>query len=86
MTGDATREAACPLPEEFIPPESICADAVYNPLDTPFLKAARRRGARAVSGVGWLLHQGALGWELWTGTQMPVEHVREKMLEALQSR
>ena len=86
MSGDKEREAACPLPEEFIPPESICADAVYNPLDTPFLKAARRRGARAVSGVGWLLHQGALGWELWTGTQMPVEHVREKMLEALRNR
>ena len=86
MTGDKAREAACCLPEEFIPPESICADAVYNPLDTPFLKAARRRGARAVSGVGWLLHQGALGWELWTGTQMPVEHVREKMLEALGNR
>ncbi len=86
MSGDEAREAACPLPEEFIPPDSICADAVYNPLDTPFLKAARRRGARAVSGVGWLLHQGALGWELWTGTQMPVEHVREKMLEALRNR
>ena len=86
MSGDEAREAACPLPEEYIPPDSICADAVYNPLDTPFLKAARRKGARAVSGVGWLLHQGALGWELWTGTQMPVEHVREKMLEALQSR
>ncbi len=86
MTGDKEREAACPLPEEYIPPESICADAVYNPLDTPFLKAARRRGARAVSGVGWLLHQGALGWELWTGTQMPVEHVLEKMLEALGNR
>lgn len=86
MSGEAAREAACPLPEEFIPPESICADAVYNPLDTPFLKAARRKGARAVSGVGWLLHQGALGWELWTGTQMPVEYVREKMLEALRNR
>lgn len=86
MTGDKEREAACCIPEEFIPPGSICADAVYNPLDTPFLKAARRRGARAVSGVGWLLHQGALGWELWTGTQMPVEHVREKMLEALRNR
>ena len=86
MSGDKEREAACCLPEEFIPTDSICADAVYNPLDTPFLKAARRRGARAVSGVGWLLHQGALGWELWTGTQMPVGHVREKMLEALKSR
>ena len=86
MSGDKEREAACCLPEEFIPPESICADAVYSPLDTPFLKAARRKGARAVSGIGWLLHQGAQGWKLWTGTQMPIEHVREKMLEALQNR
>ena len=61
MSGDKERETACCLPEEFIPPGSICADAVYNPLDTPFLKAARRKGAHAVSGVGWLLHPGRPG-------------------------
>ncbi len=86
MAGEAAREAACCLPEEWIPPGSICADAVYNPLDTPFLQAARRRGARAVSGIGWLLHQGAEGWRLWTGTQMPLEPVRAKLLAALRAR
>ena len=86
MAGDAAREAALPLPEEWIPAGSVCADAVYSPLETPFLRAARRRGARAVSGLGWLLHQGAEGWRLWTGTRMPVERAREKVLEALAGR
>lgn len=86
MAGDAAGERASPLPEEWIPPGCVCADAVYRPLDTLFLKAARRRGARAVSGLGWLLHQGAEGWRLWTGTRMPLERAREKMLEALGSR
>lgn len=86
MAGDAARERSLPLPEEWIPPGCVCADAVYRPLDTPFLEAARRRGARAVSGLGWLLHQGAEGWRLWTGTRMPLERAREKMLEALGSR
>ncbi len=87
MAGDKDRETACPLPEAWIPAGCICLDAVYNPLETPFLRAARRRkGARAVSGVGWLLHQGAEGWRLWTGTQMPVERVRERIIEALRGR
>ncbi len=86
MAGDPQREAASGLPEAWIPPGSVCADAVYNPLDTPFLRAARRRGAGAVSGLGWLLHQGAEGWRLWTGTEMPIAHVREKMRAALRGR
>lgn len=83
MTGDAARMAALPLPEEAIPAGAICSDAVYNPAETAFLKAAKRRGARGLSGVGWLVHQGAVAWEMWTGTKMPVPRVREAVLKAL---
>lgn len=83
MTGDAERMAVLPLPEEAIPAGSICSDAVYNPSETAFLKAARRRGARGLSGVGWLVHQGAVAWEMWTGTKMPVPQVRAAVLKAL---
>ncbi|MBI3128614.1 MAG: shikimate dehydrogenase [Candidatus Tectomicrobia bacterium] len=83
MTGDAARMAALPVPEAAIPPGAICSDAVYNPAETAFLKAARRRGARGLSGVGWLVHQGAAAWEMWTGTKMPVPRVREAVLKAL---
>ncbi len=83
MTGDPAREAATPLPEEAIPKGAICTDAVYNPPETAFLRAARRRGARTVSGVGWLVYQGAAAWKLWTGAEMPTAAVMARVREAL---
>ncbi len=83
MRGEPEREKAMPIPEDAIPSGCICTDAVYNPVDTPFLKAARRRGAKTVSGVGWFVNQGAAAWNLWTGTEMPKDLVRGKVLEAL---
>ena len=86
MWGDAERMAASPLPEDAIPEGCVCSDAVYTPLDTAFLKAARRAGARIVHGTGWLVHQAADAWKLWTGVDMPVDVVMEALLEALESR
>ncbi len=83
MTGDPEREAASAIPEAAIPSGCICTDAVYNPLETAFLQAARRRGAQTVRGVGWLVEQGAAAWKLWTGTDMPTDLVAQKVREAL---
>ncbi len=83
MKGDPAREAATPLDAEAIPEGAICTDAVYNPVDTTFLKGAKSRGARTVSGVGWFVNQGAAAWELWTGTKMPTDLIRNRVFEAL---
>jgi shikimate dehydrogenase len=47
----------------------IVADLVYHPLDTAWLRAARAAGARAVDGLGMLVHQAVLQQELWTGVR-----------------
>ncbi|MDA1001428.1 MAG: shikimate dehydrogenase [bacterium] len=86
MAGEPEREAAMPVPEDAIPAGCICTDAVYNPVETAFLQAAKRRGARTVSGVGWLIHQGAAAWKLWTGTEMPVEKVTQNILKTLSAK
>lgn len=86
MAGDPGQEAAMPLPEDAIPAGCICADAVYNPVETAFLRAARRRGARTVAGTGWFVHQGAAAWKLWTGAEMPVDKVMKNILEALSAK
>ncbi len=83
MAGDPAREAAAPIPEEAIPEGIICTDAVYTPVETAFLKAAGRRGAKCVPGIGWFVNQGAEAWKLWTGTDMPKDVARRKVLEAL---
>ncbi len=65
-----------PLPVDVLS-NQIVADIVYQPLETPLLRAARSRGLLAVGGVGMLVHQAAIAFELWTGEQAPVDVMRE---------
>lgn len=48
------------------PGMTVC-DVIPNPPNTPFLKLARERGATAIDGMGMLVYQGAIAFELWTG-------------------
>lgn len=50
-----------------LPVAAVVVDIVYVPLETNLLAAARRRGHRAVDGLGMLLHQGRPGFEAWFG-------------------
>jgi shikimate dehydrogenase len=59
-----------PLPE--LRPATIVVDLLYRPSTTPLLAAARRAGASAFGGLGLLLHQAALSFELWTGRPAPM--------------
>ncbi len=86
MWGDAERMATSPIPEDAIPKDCICSDAVYIPPDTEFLKVARRAGARIVPGTGWLVYQGAAAWKIWTGLDMPIDAGMRVLHEALESR
>lgn len=47
--------------------DSLVIDAVYNPLETELLKAARAHGLVSMSGLWMLVYQGALAFEWWTG-------------------
>ena len=52
-------------------------DLVYKPRETTVLAQARERGLKVVDGLGMLLHQGALAFELWTHMPAPVEVMRD---------
>lgn len=58
---------------ELIQSNMVVSDLVYNPVETSLLKAAKDRGAKIVSGLGMLVYQGAISFELWTGKKAPVE-------------
>ena len=83
MFGENNRESTSLIEQNWISEKSICSDAVYNPLETVFLKNAKRKGAKTLSGLGWLIHQGAFAWKLWTGTEMPINAVRNALTEEL---
>lgn len=72
-----------PLPYHCFRPGQVAFDAVYNPPDTPFLQKAGERGAAVVGGLGMLVHQGALAFELWTGRTPPLKVMEEAARRAL---
>lgn len=53
-------------------PGQVVADLVYHPLRTPLLIAAEAASATPVDGLGMLVHQAALAFELWTGIGAPL--------------
>ncbi len=54
-------------------PDALVVDLLYRPASTPLQQAARATGAKAFGGLGLLLHQAALSFELWTGRPAPLE-------------
>ncbi|MGE0828667.1 MAG: shikimate dehydrogenase [Hyphomonadaceae bacterium] len=68
------------------PSHAIVMDAVYAPLETPLLAAARARGLIALDGLGMLLHQAALAFEIWHGVAPDLALGRMAMLEGLSAR
>ena len=59
----------------------VVCDVIPAPT-TPFLEAARQRGAQTVDGLGMLVYQGAIGFELWTGHQAPIKAMYDALARA----
>jgi shikimate dehydrogenase len=62
--------------------DTVAADIVYVPLETPFLARARARGLRTVDGLGMLLHQASPGFERWFGVRPEVTETLRAILVA----
>ncbi len=54
----------------------LVVDLVYRPETTPLVRSARAIGAKAFNGIGMLVHQAALSFEIWTGVVAPVDAMR----------
>ncbi|CAN5212167.1 shikimate dehydrogenase [soil metagenome] len=58
---------ATPVPDSLLRADLWVADAVYSPLWTPLLKAARATGAKVMTGRDLAIYQAADAFELFTG-------------------
>ena len=72
-----------PLLLHQIPPTSLVYDLVYNPLETPLLRAAARAGAGILGGIQMLVYQGAASFEMWTGMAAPLPVMLEAATRAM---
>jgi shikimate dehydrogenase len=61
----------------------LVCDLVYNPPQTRLLREAAAVGCSVINGVGMLVHQGALAFELWTGRKAPVDLMQRAVIDSL---
>jgi shikimate dehydrogenase len=57
-----------------LPAEAVVFDAVYAPLDTGLLQAARARGLATIDGLAMLIGQAAEAFRLFFGADAPRQH------------
>lgn len=55
----------------FINESTAVVDMIYNPEETRFLKESKKRGAKTLNGLGMLIYQGVIAYELFTDTVLP---------------
>lgn len=71
--GMTPNEDASIWPDDLpIPPDAFVYDLVYNPRETKLMRQAQTAGCRAANGLGMLVQQGALSFELWTAVMPDV--------------
>lgn len=71
-----------PLPENtLLAPLTKVYDLVYNPRETRLVKDVRAQGIQATTGLGMLIEQAALGFELWTGYKPPKDILFASVVE-----
>jgi shikimate dehydrogenase len=65
-------------------PDLLVCDVVPNPAETGFIKAARARGLRTLTGLPMLVCQGVIGFEMWTGRPAPEAAMRAALAKAFE--
>jgi shikimate dehydrogenase len=73
-----------PLPKGSIRSTHLVCDLIYNPPMTGLLQEANRQGAATLSGIGMLLYQGVIAFEIWTARRAPVKVMRDALLKQMQ--
>lgn len=73
-----------PIPTSIINTNVVCYDMVYGKNDTPFLQWAKEHGAiKVIDGLGMLVGQAAVSFEVWRGVAPEVQPVIDKLRASL---
>jgi shikimate dehydrogenase len=64
-------------------PGTLVCDVVFNPPETPLLRAARDRGLPTLDGLSMLVYQGVIAFKMWTGQEPDADAMKAALSEAL---
>ncbi len=65
----------------LLPDQAIAYDLIYTPRPTKFLQLATARGLKAIDGLEMLINQGAIGLEWWLDQPVPIDIMRQALLQ-----
>jgi shikimate dehydrogenase len=65
----------------LLPDHAIAYDLIYTPRPTKFLQIAADRGLKVIDGLEMLINQGAIGLEFWLDQPVPIEIIRQALLQ-----
>ena len=68
-----------------IRPDLLVCDVIPNPPHTAFLRAAEAVGARTLDGLGMLVYQGAIAFQMWTGVEASILVMRRALEEVFET-
>lgn len=73
--------ASSPWPDDIaFPKTAFVYDLIYNPRETLLVQRARAAGLPASTGLGMLVEQATLAFEIWTGQNVP----RDALLQSVE--
>lgn len=78
------RSDPLPVEADLLHKRLVVGDLIYR--ETPLLAEASKKGCRTFNGLGMLLWQGVLAFELWTGRTPPVDLMRQVLLEGMKEK
>jgi shikimate dehydrogenase len=70
---------------ECLDKKSIVFDLIYRPQKTVLLKYAEFNGLKVYNGSEMLVRQGAKSLEMWVNQEVPVDIMRDKVIESLEN-
>jgi 3-dehydroquinate dehydratase/shikimate dehydrogenase len=77
---------ATPVPTEYLKPDMMVFDTVYNPAETLLLKQAGEKGTRTIDGIAMFVNQAAAQFHLFTGRDGDRDLMRKTVLGCLSDR
>jgi shikimate dehydrogenase len=81
--GMGDRQARVKVALDTLPQGLIVADVVIMPPQTRLLREARQQGCQALDGLGMLINQAVIGFQIWTGQTPDAAQMREAAEEFL---
>jgi shikimate dehydrogenase len=77
-------DARIPLDVDSLRPEMAVADVIFNPPQTRLIREAAERGCSVLDGLGMLVSQGVISFQIWTGVTPDPNVMREALEEYLE--